>query len=137
MKLGSDKLKNTSDWKDDIEEQLGRDKLTVADGELKLSKNDKNDQKVAIEKSRRFAFFLVRFWRNLSKKAPIGIYGKTGPTKSTVLGPGPPPGRKHKFYWKLTIFTVLGAFNRAGKTVTKVGIYSQPPQNWCQKPIFY
>jgi hypothetical protein len=51
--------------RDEIEEELGRDKLNAdisfADGELKLIKIVKNDEKVAIEKSRRFAFFLVRF----------------------------------------------------------------------------
>jgi hypothetical protein len=62
----------------------------------------------------------------------IGIYRKTGPTKSTVLGPGPPPGEIHKIYRNLSIFHVLGAFNRAGKTVTKVGIYSKPPQKVVQ-----
>jgi hypothetical protein len=61
MEMGSELFKSITTEEDEIEEQLGRDKLTVADGELKLSKNDKNDQKVAIEKSRRFAFFLVRF----------------------------------------------------------------------------
>jgi hypothetical protein len=45
-----------------------------------------------------------------------------------VLGPGPPPWRKVHFYWILSIFTVFRAFNRAGKTVTKIGIYSKPPQ---------
>jgi hypothetical protein len=43
--------------KDDIEEQLRSDKLTVADGELKMSKIDKFDQKVADEKNRRFVIF--------------------------------------------------------------------------------
>jgi hypothetical protein len=44
-----------------------------------------------------------------------------------VLGPRPPPWRKHKFYRKIAFFWVLGAFNTAGKTVTKIGIYSKPP----------
>jgi hypothetical protein len=42
MELGSDKLKLLPTEKDDIEEQLGRDKIkadkSVADGERKLSK---------------------------------------------------------------------------------------------------
>jgi hypothetical protein len=57
----------------------------------------------------------------------IGIYRKTGPTKSTVLGPGPPPGENYKIYRFLTIFIDFGVFNRAGKTVSKIGIYSKPP----------
>jgi hypothetical protein len=43
--------------KDDIEEQLRSDKLTVADGELKMIKIVKIDEKVADEKSRRFVIF--------------------------------------------------------------------------------
>jgi hypothetical protein len=85
-----------------------------------LSKN-------AIEKNRRFVIFRTTFLRFLSILGSIRIYRKTGPTKSTVLGPGPPPGEKYKFYRFFMIFTVLGAFNRAGKTVTKIGIYSKPP----------
>jgi hypothetical protein len=38
VKLGRDKLKSTTTEKDEIEEQLGSDKLNVADGELKLIK---------------------------------------------------------------------------------------------------
>jgi hypothetical protein len=84
--------------------------------------------KTAIEKSRRFGIFLVRFSSFLSILGPIRIYRKTGPTKSTVLGARPPPWRNHKFYRFLAIFHVLGAFNRAGKSVSKIGIYALPPQ---------
>jgi hypothetical protein len=59
---------------------------------------------------------------------PIGIYRITGPKNSTVLGPRPPPWENYKFYRFLCFFTVLGAFNRAGKTVSKIGIYALPPQ---------
>jgi hypothetical protein len=83
--------------------------------------------KNAIEKSRRFVKISVPFWWFLSENWPIAIYRKTGPTKSTVLGPGPPPGKFIEIYRFLPFFTVLGAFNRAGKTVTKIGIYSKPP----------
>jgi hypothetical protein len=104
-----------------------------------MTKNRFYSKKWSDEKSRRFAFFLDRFWRNLSKSGSIGIYRKSGPTKSTVLGPGPPPGRKHKIYWNLSIFHVFRAFNRAGKTVTKVGIYALPPlgrsQKWSKSDI--
>jgi hypothetical protein len=44
-----------------------------------------------------------------------------------VLGPRPPPWRKVEFYWIFMIFNDFRAFNRAGKTVTKIGIYSKPP----------
>jgi hypothetical protein len=63
----------------------------------------------------------------LSKMGPIRIYRKTGPTKSTVLGPRPPPWRKGEIYRKLSIFWYFRAFNRAGKTVSKIGIYALPP----------
>jgi hypothetical protein len=43
------------------------------------------------------------------------------------LGPDPPPWEKHKIYRKLTIFNDFGAFNRAGKSVSKIGIYALPP----------
>jgi hypothetical protein len=79
------------------------------------------------KKNRRFVIFRVRFWRFLVQKSPIRIYRKTGPTKSTVLGPRPPPWEKHKIYRFLTFFIDFGVFNRAGKTVSKIGIYSKPP----------
>jgi hypothetical protein len=59
---------------------------------------------------------------------PIGIYRKTAPTKSTVLGADPPPLAKVQIYRFLLIFYVFWAFNTAGKTVTKIGIYALPPQ---------
>jgi hypothetical protein len=87
----------------------------------KMSKN-------SIEKNRRFVIFWTRFLSFLSILGPIRIYRKTGPTKSTVLGPRPPPWGNSKFYRFLCFFTVLGAFNRAGKTVSQIGIYARPPQ---------
>jgi hypothetical protein len=86
---------------------------------------------LAIEKSRRFVKISVPFYWFLTQKWLIGIYRKTGPTKSTVLGPRPPPWEIVKIYRFLCFFMVLGAFNRAGKTVTKIGIYALPPQKWC------
>jgi hypothetical protein len=44
-----------------------------------------------------------------------------------VLGPGPPPWRKHEIYRKNTIFGDFGVFNTAGKSVSKIGIYALPP----------
>jgi hypothetical protein len=83
--------------------------------------------KTGVEKSGRFEIFLVDFCLYGVEKWPIRIYRKTGPTKSTVLGPRPPPWRKHDFYRFLVKFHDFGAFNRAGKTVSKIGIYSKPP----------
>jgi hypothetical protein len=83
--------------------------------------------KMAIEKNRRFVIFRVTFLPILSENAPIRIYRKTGPTKSTVLGPRPPPWRKHKFYRILAIFHDIGVYNTAGKSVSKIGIYALPP----------
>jgi hypothetical protein len=105
-------------------DKLGRDKIK---NQLMGVQNDEILAKMAIEKSRRFAFFLVRFWLYSVEKWSIGIYRKTGPTKSTVLGPGPPPWRKHEIYRFFTIFHDFGAFNRAGKSVSKIGIYALPP----------
>jgi uncharacterized membrane protein YgcG len=57
----------------------------------------KNDQKLSnlgLRKSRRFVIFLPRFLSFWTENVAIGIYRKTGPTKSTVLGPrGGPGGR--------------------------------------------
>jgi hypothetical protein len=83
--------------------------------------------KLAHKKNRRFVIFRAPFLSILIILDAIGIYRKTGPTKSTVLGPGPPPGIFIEIYRFLCIFTVLGAFNRAGKTVSKIGIYALPP----------
>jgi hypothetical protein len=90
-------------------------------------KFDQKSAKSGIGKSRRFAFFLVRFLSFYVEKWLIGIYRKTGPTKSTVLGPGPPPGENDEIYRKLCFFNDFGVFNRAGKTVSKIGIYALPP----------
>jgi hypothetical protein len=90
-------------------------------------KIDKKCRKMGHEKSGRFVIFLVEFYRFWTEKCSIGIYRKTGPTKSTVLGPGPPPWRKHEIYRILAIFYDFGAFNRAGKSVSKIGIYALPP----------
>jgi hypothetical protein len=53
---------------------------------------------------------------------------KNGPHKKhCAWAPTPPPWRKVKIYRFLTIFCVFGAFNRAGKSVSKIGIYALPP----------
>jgi hypothetical protein len=89
--------------------------------------NDQKCQKSGIEKSGRFVIFLVRFCLFLTQKWAIRIYRKTGPTKSTVLGPRPPPWEFNEFYRNLPIFIDFGVFNRAGKSVSKIGIYALPP----------
>jgi hypothetical protein len=90
-------------------------------------KFDQNCRKWRHGKSRRFVIFLVTFLSFWTAIARYRIYRKTGPTKSTVLGPRPPPWRKVDFYRFLPFFHEFWAFNRAGKTVTKIGIYSKPP----------
>jgi hypothetical protein len=54
-----------------------------------------------------------------------------------VLGPGPPPWREVEIYRFLPVFWVLGAFNRAGKSVSKIGIYALPPLKSDFYGIFY
>jgi hypothetical protein len=82
---------------------------------------------LGFEKSGRFVIFSVDFWLYGTGFGAIAIYRKTGPTKSTVLGPGPPPWEFIEIYWFLTDFHDFGAFNRAGKSVSKIGIYALPP----------
>jgi hypothetical protein len=88
---------------------------------------DQKCRKMGHKKNRRFVIFRVTFLPILSENAPIRIYRKTGPTKSTVLGPRPPPWRKHENYRNLCIFIDFGVFNRAVKSVSKIGIYALPP----------
>jgi hypothetical protein len=57
-------------------------------------------------------------YRDLSKNSPHKKHCAWGPT---------PPWDFHKFYWFLTFFIDFGVFNRAGKTVSKIGIYALPP----------
>jgi hypothetical protein len=87
----------------------------------------------SFEKNRRFVIFWTEFWRFCVENCPIRIYRKTGPTKSTVLGPRPPPWEFIEIYRKLPIFHDFGVFNTAGKSVSKIGIYSKPPP----KKTFY
>jgi hypothetical protein len=71
--------------------------------------------------------FSTPILRKSAKKWFIGIYRKTAPTKSTVLGGDPPPRAKTWKLSKIMDFYRFWAFNTAGKTVTKVGIYALPP----------
>jgi hypothetical protein len=71
--------------------------------------------------------FLDRFWQNFTENGFIGIYRKSGPTKSTVLGPGPPPGEIYKIYWKLWFFTVFGPSIQPEKPSPKSASTPYPP----------
>jgi hypothetical protein len=67
---------------------MGRDKLKKSIMGVKF---DQKCLKWRHEKNRRFVIFRVTFYRFLTILDAIGIYRKTAPTKSTVLGPDPPP----------------------------------------------
>jgi hypothetical protein len=60
-------------------------------------------------------------------KCLLGFIEKQPPQKALCLGPTPPPPGKVKFYRFFMFFHVFWAFNTAGKTVTKIGIYALPP----------
>jgi hypothetical protein len=82
---------------------------------------------LALEKNRRFVIFWVPFWRFWSLLVPIGIYRKTGPTKSTVLGPGPPPWDFHKFYRNFGFFWIFGPSIEPEKASVKSASTAYPP----------
>jgi hypothetical protein len=71
--------------------------------------------------------FGVDFCLFCPKTSLYGFIEKQAPQKALCLGPDPPPWRKHEIYRKNTIFNDFGAFNRAGKSVSKIGIYALPP----------
>jgi hypothetical protein len=93
-KLISKLFKMLTSEKDEIEEQLGRDKfkadISVADGERKLLKIDKNDDFVADGKSRRFGVFWTDFGEKCQKVGLYGFMEKQPPQKALCLGPDPP-----------------------------------------------
>jgi hypothetical protein len=59
---------------------------------------------------------------------PIGIYRKTAPTKSTVLGPHPPPENFNKIYGFLAFFTILGPSIEPEKPSVKSASTPYPPK---------
>jgi hypothetical protein len=66
-----------------------------------------------------FFFFGPKLtYTDLSKNRPHKKHCAWAPT---------PPWRKVEIYWFFTIFIDFGVFNRAGKTVSKIGIYALPP----------
>jgi hypothetical protein len=72
----------------------------------------------------------------VTKKWPIRIYGKTGPTKSTVLGARPPPVNFNKFYRFFTIFAFLGPSIQPGKPSPKSASTANPPSKVVKKWFF-
>jgi hypothetical protein len=60
---------------------------------------------------------------------PIAIYRKTAPTKSTVLGPGPPPGNFNENYENYRFLTILGPSIEPEKPSPKSASTANPPQN--------
>jgi hypothetical protein len=83
--------------------------------------------KFGIEKNRRFVIFRVTFWRLLSILGSIRIYRKTAPTKSTVLGPDPPPENFYKFIENYGFFTILGPSIEPEKPSVKSASTPYPP----------
>jgi hypothetical protein len=122
-KLGRDKIKHDV-WKDDIEEQLARDKLKINFIEVKF---DQKYRKLGYKKNRRFVIFRAPFLTILSKMAPIRIYRKTGPTKSTVLGPRPPPEILLKFIEFYRFLMILGPSIEPEKPSVKSASTPYPP----------
>jgi hypothetical protein len=92
-------------------------------------KIDQKCQNSALEKSRRFGVFLTPFFTFWSEKCPIAIYRKTGPTKSTVLGPDPPPGKFIEIYRFYRFFTNLGPSIEPEKPSPKSASTPYPPKN--------
>jgi hypothetical protein len=79
------------------------------------------------EKNRRFVIFWTPFSPFWSLLEPIGIYRKTGPTKSTVLGPGPPPWEFYKIYRNLRFFVIFGPSIQPEKASVKSASTPYPP----------
>jgi hypothetical protein len=84
--------------------------------------------KMAHEKSRRFAFFWGRFLSFWTENVAIGIYRKTGPTKSTVLGPRPPPGIFVIFIGFYRFLPYLGSSIEPEKPSAKSASTPYPPK---------
>jgi quinol-cytochrome oxidoreductase complex cytochrome b subunit len=72
--------------------------------------------------------FRPPFWHFWTDFDAIGIYRKTGPTKSTVLGPGPPPWKFYKIYRFLAFFLKNGPSIEPEKPSVKSASTPYPPQ---------
>jgi hypothetical protein len=88
---------------------------------------DQKSRKSGHKKNRRFVKIWVTFLSFLSENCPIGIYRKTAPTKSTVLGPGPPPGENMKFIDFYGFFGILGPSIEPEKASAKSASTPYPP----------
>jgi hypothetical protein len=91
---------------------------------LKLIKNVTFGAMKKTDGSRKFRSLFCPFY---PKWGLYGFIEKQAPQKALCLGPDPPPWENDENYRNLPIFIDFGVFNRAGKTVTKIGIYSKPP----------
>jgi hypothetical protein len=60
----------------------------------------------------------------------IAIYRKTAPTKSTVLGPGPPPGNFIKIIENYRFFTKIGPSIEPEKASLKSASTANPPKKY-------
>jgi hypothetical protein len=125
----SDEFILSASEKDDIEDQLSSELLKCCRWCEKL-------------KFRRFwgrwkkstvRVFLDQILSKMIKKWLIGIYGKTAPTKSTVLGPGPPPGILHKIYRFLPFFWFFRPAFEPHKSSPKSASTPYPPAEDPQK----
>jgi hypothetical protein len=72
--------------------------------------------------------FRVTFLRFLSVLGSIRIYRKSGPTKSTVLGPRPPPGKFINFIEKMGFLWFWGPSIEPEKRSLKSASTANPPQ---------
>jgi hypothetical protein len=91
-------------------------------------KFDRFSSFLAIGKSRRFVIFWPRFLTFWTENWSIRIYRKTGPTKSTVLGPRPPPGEIINFIEKSPFLLILGSSIEPEKPSAKSASTPYPPQ---------
>jgi hypothetical protein len=71
--------------------------------------------------------FLVSFFVDFDRKRRYRDLSKNRPHKKHCAWAPTTPWDFHKIDRFLSIFTEFGVFNRAGKTVSKIGIYALPP----------
>jgi hypothetical protein len=63
----------------------------------------------------------------LCRKVTYRDLSKNRPHKKHCAWARTPPWENDEIYRKLCFFNDFGVFNRAGKTVSKIGIYALPP----------
>jgi hypothetical protein len=136
MELGSDKLKIMPTEEDEIEEQMSSDKFNCCRWWAKIDKKRYFWWKCGGREKSTVRDFLTPIYRKMTKKCFIGIYGKTAPTKSTVLGAGPPPGNFNKFIGFYEFFAFLGLqYSRKNRHQSR---HLQPtPPRKCSKSGFF